>query len=88
MIVPLMSAGPNAEYEADAAVAQLGDEYRLALRRALDELSAWERPRTGWEDVVTASHPPIEERMERLEAAGTDSPPPAPLVPAADKREG
>jgi Zn-dependent protease with chaperone function len=89
VIVPLMSAGArNAEYEADAAVAQLGDEYRLALRRALDELSAWERPRTGWEDVVTASHPPIEERMERLEAAGTDSPPPAPLLPAADKREG
>jgi Zn-dependent protease with chaperone function len=69
VIVPLMSAGARkAEYEADAAVAQLGDEYRLALRRALDELSAWERPRTGWEDVVTASHPPIEDRMERLEA--------------------
>ena len=79
VIVPLMSASSRkAEYEADEAVAQLGDEYRLGLRRALDELSAWERPRTGWEDVVTASHPPIEDRMEKLEAPRDD----AKLAPA------
>jgi Zn-dependent protease with chaperone function len=69
VIVPLMAGNMRkAEYEADAAAAKLGDDYRLGLRRALDELSAWERPRTGWEDVLSASHPPIEVRMERLEA--------------------
>ena len=69
VVVPLMaSASRRAECEADAAAARLGDDYRLGLRRALDDLSAWERPRTGWEDVLAATHPPIEERMERLEA--------------------
>lgn len=69
VIVPLMTRRTRRyEYEADARAASLGDEYRLGLRRALDELSAWERPRTGWEDVLAATHPPIEFRLERLEA--------------------
>jgi len=89
VIVPLMSAGARqAEYEADAAVAQLGDEYRLGLRRALDELSAWERPRTGWEDVVTASHPPIEDRMEKLEADAPMKVTPVPLPDAHIRKKG
>lgn len=75
VIVPLMARGSrNAEYEADATAAGLGEEYRLGLRRALDELSAWERPRTGWEDVLAATHPPIEHRMERLEAPSAEPP--------------
>jgi Zn-dependent protease with chaperone function len=57
------------EFEADAHVAALGDEYRLGMRRALAEVSAWEKPRTGWEDVLAGTHPPIELRLERLEAA-------------------
>ncbi len=69
VVVPLMTRRSRRyEYEADARAASLGDEYRLGLRRALDELSAWERPRTGWEDVIAATHPPIEFRLERLEA--------------------
>lgn len=88
VIVPLMSANARkAEYEADAAVAQLGDEYRLGLRRALDELSAWERPRTGWEDVLAASHPPIEERMEKLEARQPEDAADALAVPQAPAAE-
>ena len=55
------------EYEADMAAAQLGEEYRLGLRRALAELAVWEAPRTSWEEVIAATHPPIELRLERLE---------------------
>jgi Zn-dependent protease with chaperone function len=74
VVVPLMTKRTRRyEYEADARAASLGDEYRLGLRRALDELSTWERPRTGWEDVLAATHPPIEHRLERLEAL-TDAP--------------
>lgn len=69
VVVPLMTRRSRRyEYEADARAASFGDDYRLGLRRALDELSAWERPRTGWEDVLAATHPPIELRLERLEA--------------------
>jgi Zn-dependent protease with chaperone function len=69
VVVPLMTRRSRRyEYEADARAARLGDDYRLGLRRALDELSAWERPRTGWEDVIAATHPPIERRLQMLEA--------------------
>jgi Zn-dependent protease with chaperone function len=78
VIAPLMArASRKAEYEADASAAFLGDDYRLGLRRALDDLSAWERPRTGWEDVIAATHPAIEHRMERLEAPAEPRKPPA-----------
>lgn len=76
VVVPLMMRRSRRyEYEADARAASLGEEYRLGLRRALDELAVWERPRTGWEDVLAATHPPIEHRLERLEAL-TDAPSP------------
>jgi Zn-dependent protease with chaperone function len=88
VVVPLMAReSRRAEYEADAAAASLGDEYRLGLRRALDELSVWERPRTGWEDVLAASHPPIEYRMERLEAPPEDEPAPPPVRKRAAPRK-
>jgi Zn-dependent protease with chaperone function len=74
VVIPIMaSASQRHEYEADAAVARLGDDYRLGLRRALDEFTVWEKPRTGWEDALAATHPPIELRLERLE-----EPPPPP----------
>jgi Zn-dependent protease with chaperone function len=57
----------EAEYQADALTASLGDEYRAGLRTALGELQDWEAPRTGWEDVLHATHPPIELRQQRLE---------------------
>ncbi len=69
VVVPLMAKRSRQyEYDADACAASFGDPFRLGLRRALDELSAWEAPRTGWEDVLAATHPPIEHRLERLEA--------------------
>lgn len=69
VVVPLMaSRSREYEYQADACAAGLGEPYRLGLRRALADLSAWERPRTGWEDVLAATHPPIEHRLQMLEA--------------------
>lgn len=74
VVIPLMAKrSRQAEYDADACAASFGDPFRLGLRRALAELSAWEVPRTGWEDVLSATHPPIEHRLERLEA-GWESP--------------
>jgi Zn-dependent protease with chaperone function len=63
----LASAMRASEYEADARTASLGDEYRVGLRTALGEFRDWEAPRTGWEDVLQATHPSIEHRLQRLE---------------------
>lgn len=69
VVVPLMAKKCREyEYEADAHAASLGDDYRLGLRRALDDISEWEKPRSGWEDSLAATHPPIELRLERLES--------------------
>jgi Zn-dependent protease with chaperone function len=75
IVIPMLTkAMREAEYEADAGAASLGDEYRAGLRTALQEFQEdWEVPRTGWEDVLHATHPPIEHRLERLEVA--QSPP-------------
>lgn len=71
----LASAMRESEYQADALTASLGDEYRAGLRTALTEGEGWERPRTGWEDVIHATHPSIEHRLQRLE-----TPQPEPIV--------
>jgi Zn-dependent protease with chaperone function len=68
VVIPMLThAMREAEYEADARAACLGDEYRAGLRTALGEFQDWEAPRTGWEDVLHATHPPIEHRLQRLE---------------------
>ncbi len=69
VVIPMLTnAMRQAEYEADARTASLGDEYRAGLRTALLEFQDWEAPRTGWEDVLHATHPPIELRQQQLEA--------------------
>jgi len=69
IVAPLMTKKCRKyEYEADARAVSLGDDYRLGLRRALDNIGEWERPRTGWEDALAPTHPPIELRLERLES--------------------
>jgi Zn-dependent protease with chaperone function len=83
VVVPLMAKRSRQyEFEADARAADFGDPFRLGLRRALDELSVWEIPRTGWEDVLAATHPPIEHRLERLEAGWESQPAAAMARPA------
>ncbi len=76
MIFTLASAMRTSEYEADARTASLGDEYRVGLRTALGEFQEdWERPRTGWEDVLQATHPSIEHRLQQLEYRPPSNPP-------------
>ena len=83
IVVPAMAhASRRNEYEADRAAANLGDDYRLGLRRALTELAVWEKPRTGWEDALAATHPPIELRLERLEGAESTTSRPYAAAPA------
>lgn len=81
VVLPMLTtAMRQSEYEADARAASLGDEYRVGLRTALGEFQEdWERPRTGWEDVLQATHPPIEHRLQRLE---TPPPPSLPFIHA------
>jgi Zn-dependent protease with chaperone function len=72
VVIPMLTnAMRQAEYEADARTASLGDEYRAGLRTALLEFQDWEAPRTGWEDVLHATHPPIELRQQQLEAGAS-----------------
>jgi Zn-dependent protease with chaperone function len=80
IVIPMLTAAMRqSEYDADARAASLGDEYRVGLRTALGEFQDWEAPRTGWEDVLHATHPPIEHRLQRLE-----TPPPPSLSIHAD----
>jgi len=68
LVKSALAAGMRkAEYAADARVAWLGEDFRLGLRTALGELEDWEAPRTGWESVVYATHPPMELRQQQLE---------------------
>lgn len=58
------------EYAADAAAARLG--YAAAMASALRKMGAFEGGRTGWEQAMTATHPPIELRIEALQAPKPD----------------
>ena len=53
------------EYEADAAIKQIG--YGPALISALRTLSIFEGGRTGWETALYATHPTSDERIDRLQ---------------------
>ncbi len=67
LIVPVTARrGRQQEYDADAAAAKAG--YREGLYQALTKIADFETGRTGWEAVLTATHPPTELRLEKLEA--------------------
>jgi hypothetical protein len=71
VIAPLVARTQReAEYRADSAVAKAG--YGAALALALEKLSYFEAGRTGWEAAITATHPPIELRIEALVPAVGD----------------
>jgi Zn-dependent protease with chaperone function len=53
------------EYEADAAAAQLG--YSAQLITAIQKIGAFESGRSGWENTLAATHPPVELRVEALQ---------------------
>lgn len=58
------------EYNADAAAGSLG--YASAMISALRKMGAFEGGRTGWEQAMTATHPPTELRIEALQAPKPD----------------
>lgn len=61
------------EYAADAAAARAG--YADGLHHALTTLGrGFDGARDGWDQVMLATHPPIELRLERLERAGRSYP--------------
>jgi len=69
IVRPMQAAGNRrAEFLCDAAAYAAG--HGEGLRRALARLQWWESGRDGWDDVMSASHPHTELRLERLEAPG------------------
>lgn len=67
VIAPISAADcRRLEYDADAGVAAMG--MGAALVKALEALPPFEAGRTAWEAALTRTHPPIELRIERLEA--------------------
>jgi Zn-dependent protease with chaperone function len=69
IVRPMQAAGNRrAEYLCDAAAYAAG--HGEGLRRALARLQWWETGRDGWDEVMSASHPHTELRLERLEAPG------------------
>lgn len=68
IVAPLMVArGRKQEYEADAGAIAAG--YGPALASALAKLKDFEIARTGWEQALLRTHPPIEFRLEAIEEA-------------------
>jgi hypothetical protein len=66
IIAPVLSGSQKKyEYEADAAAAAIG--LAAPLASALRTMGAFETGRTGWERAITATHPPIELRVEALQ---------------------
>lgn len=65
-MVPSLAAGSRRlEYEADAGAAAAG--FGGTLHRALERLAPFEGGRSAWEAVLSATHPPMELRLEALD---------------------
>ena len=68
VVEPLMVArGRRQEYEADAGAIAAG--YGPALASALAKAEDFEIARTGWEEALLRTHPPLEFRLEAIEEA-------------------
>jgi Zn-dependent protease with chaperone function len=68
VVAPLMVArGRTLEYEADAGAIAAG--YGPALASALAKTADFEIARTGWEEALLRTHPPLEFRLEAIEEA-------------------
>jgi Zn-dependent protease with chaperone function len=71
VIVPVVAASQRRyEYEADAAAGEIG--LAIALSSALRKMGAFETGRTGWEQAIAATHPPLELRLEALQLPRPD----------------
>lgn len=71
VVAPTVAASQRRyEYAADATAARLG--YASAMISALRKMGAFEGGRTGWEQAMTATHPPTELRIEALQPPKPD----------------
>ena len=71
IIAPLVAASQRRyEYGADAVAFELG--YGAQLSSALRKIGAFEAGRTGWEAAMTATHPPLQLRLEALQVPHPD----------------
>jgi Zn-dependent protease with chaperone function len=77
-VVPMQAAGARAaEFRADQGAVRAG--HLTGIRTVLEELKGtFDGSRNGWDAAICAAHPPIEQRLERLERRGVDYP----LAPA------
>lgn len=67
ILPPLMADSRMVEYSCDQSAVVVGEEARLGLVTWLEEATWSEGAPTGWDQVVHASHPPSELRLEALE---------------------
>jgi Zn-dependent protease with chaperone function len=71
LIAPLTASSQRRyEYQADAAALTIG--FGSDMQSALRKMGAFESGRTGWEQAMTATHPPTELRIEALEPRRAD----------------
>jgi hypothetical protein len=71
VVGPATAHGSRAmEYEADAAVVRAG--LSIGLRRFLESQPPFEVGRSAWEAVLSASHPPVQLRLEAIEDVDPD----------------
>ncbi len=82
MVPAAASNSRQVEYEADAGAAAAG--FGASLHRALERLSPFEGGRSAWEAVLSATHPPMELRLEALDNADL-KPPPQPVRAPRDQ---
>jgi Zn-dependent protease with chaperone function len=71
-VVPMQAASARAaEFRADQGAVRAG--HLAGIRTVLAELKGtFDGSRNGWDAAICASHPPIEQRLERLEQRGVD----------------
>lgn len=86
VVVPATSHDSrSAEYEADAGAAAAGLDGELV--RALERMQAFEQARNAWDAALVSTHPPIELRIEALEAQQFSVPTPS-VEPVTARRVG
>lgn len=75
MIPAIAAESRRIEYEADAGAAAAG--FGPTLHRALERLAPFEGGRSAWEAALSATHPPMELRLEALDHHEYSPPQPA-----------
>jgi hypothetical protein len=67
-----MTAASHRRYEYEVDNAALEISFGTELSAALRKMTAFEGGRTGWEQAMAATHPPVELRLEALQPVEPD----------------